>query len=72
MGPKWFLTVQIIVVEYQLFWTGPIYIGRVQIVSDRFKLDFSGLTFIIWTYPKLFQPNQNELDLSKTIGTWPK
>ena len=23
-GPKWFWTVQIILVEYQLFWTGPI------------------------------------------------
>ena len=43
--------------------------GQVQIILIRFKLDFSGLIFIIWTSPKWFGPNQNKLDPSKTIGT---
>ena len=38
MGPKWFWTVQIILVEYQLFWTGPIRFGLVKIILDRSKL----------------------------------
>ena len=38
MGPKWFWTVQIILVKYQSFWTGPIYFGSFQIILDRFKL----------------------------------
>ena len=52
MGPKWFWTDQIILVEYQSFWTGPICFGRVQIILVRFKSDFSTLIFIIWTRPK--------------------
>ena len=28
MGPKWFWTVQIFLVEYQSFWTGPIRFGQ--------------------------------------------
>ena len=38
MGPKWFWTNQIILVEYQLFWTGPIRFGWVQIILVRSKL----------------------------------
>ena len=37
MGPKWFWTVQIILVEYQSFSTGPICFGWVQIILDRSK-----------------------------------
>ena len=55
-----------------MFWFGPKRFGRVQIILVKFKLDFSGLIFIIWTCPKLFEPDQNELDPSKTIGTRPK
>ena len=36
----------------------------------RFKLDFSGRIFIIWTFPK-FGPEQNKLEMFKTIGTGP-
>ena len=43
-----------------------------QIILVRFKLDFSGLIFIIWTCSKWFKPNQNELHRSKMIVTWPK
>ena len=46
--------------------------GQVQNILVKFKLDFSLLTFIIWTCPKWFWPDQNKLDLSKTIGTRPK
>ena len=35
MDPKWFWTVQIILVKYQLFWTGPIVFGQVKIILDR-------------------------------------
>ena len=46
--------------------------GRVQIILVRLKLHFSGLIFLIWTCPKWFGPDQNELDQSKTISTRPK
>ena len=38
----------------KLFWMGTNCFGRVQITLFRFKLDFSGLIFIIWTCPKWF------------------
>ena len=38
MGQKLFWTVQIILVEYQLFWSGPIRFGQVQIILDRYRL----------------------------------
>ena len=38
MDPKWFWTVQIILVKYQSFWKGPIHFGRVQTILDRNKL----------------------------------
>ena len=53
-------------------WMGKNCFGRVQIILVRFKLDFSGLIFIIWTCPKLFWPNQNKLDPTKTICIHPK
>ena len=56
----------------KLFWTGTNCFGQVQIILVMFKLDFSGLIFIIWTCPKCFGPNQNDLGPSKTIGTRPK
>ena len=34
MGPKSFWTFQRILVEYQLFWSGPICIGQVQISKN--------------------------------------
>ena len=37
IGPKLFWTVQIILVEYQSFWMGPISFGQVQIILDRSK-----------------------------------
>ena len=56
MGPKCFWTVPIILVEYQLFWTGPICFGQVQII----------IISLIWTWPKRFGHDQNNLYLSKT------
>ena len=43
----------------KLFWTGTNCFGWVQIILVRFILDFSGF---LW-----FGPDQNQLDLSKTI-----
>ena len=52
MSPKRFWTVQIVLDGYKLFWSGPNHFGRVQIILVRFKFDFSGLIFVIWTCPK--------------------
>ena len=52
IGPKLFWIVQIILDRYKSFWLGPNHFGRIQIIFVMFKLDFSGLFFIIWTYPK--------------------
>ena len=67
IGPKWFWTNQIVLDGYKLFWLGPNHFGRVQIIFERFKLDFSGLTFIIWACPKWFGPVQNNFYYTKMI-----
>ena len=72
IGPKLTWTIQIVLDGNKLFWSGPYYSGRVQIILFWFKLYFSGLIFIIWTCPKWFGSKQNELDPSKTIGTQTK
>ena len=36
----------------KLFWIGTNCFGQVQIILVMFKLDFSGLIFMIWTSPK--------------------
>ena len=54
------------------FWSGQDRFDRIQIIFFSFKLDFSGLFFIIWTCQKLFGPYQNKLNPSKTIRTQPK
>ena len=51
MGPKWFWTVQIILIKYQLFWTGPIRFGHVQSILDRSKLQKLVQKSLIWTWP---------------------
>ena len=68
MGPKWFWTVQIILVEYKLFGTNPICYGRVQIILNRSKLLKLVQKNIIWTQPKWFGPDQN--DLVPTKKNW--
>ena len=48
MGPEEFWTVQIILVEYELFWTGAIRFGRVQIIKT--SPEKSNMKFkMIWT-----------------------
>ena len=72
MCPKWFWTVQIILVKYQLFWTGPIHFGQVQIILVRSKS--------FWTIPNHFEqvqimkisPEKSDFNLNKIIWTWPK
>jgi hypothetical protein len=72
MGPKWFWTNQIILVDYQLFWTGPIHFGQVQIILERSKLQKIVQESLICTWPKCFWSAQNGLDMTKTICTSPK
>ena len=69
IGPKSSWTVQIILVEYQSFWTGPISFGWVQIIKSSSEKSNLNLTRMIWTPPKQFAPNQNNLYLSKAIWT---
>ena len=61
MGPKWFWTVQIIFVEYQLFWTDPIHFGQVQIILNMIQM--------IWTLPKWIGLIQNNWYSIKIIWT---
>ena len=65
LGAIWFWTVQIILVEYQSFWMGPICFGQVQIILDRSKLWKLLQKNLIWTWPNNFDP-------SKTICIRPK
>ena len=69
MGPKWFWTVQIILVEYQSFWAGSIHFGWIQIILGRSKSKKLVQKSLIWTWPKWFGPNQNDLGTIKTIWT---
>ena len=46
MNSKWFWTVQIILVEYQLLWTSPICFGWFQIIK------ISPEKWLIWTWQK--------------------
>ena len=59
------LWVQIILVEYKLFWTGPICFGQVQIIKISTENYNMNLTKMIWIRPKLFGHDQ-------TICTCPK
>ena len=43
--------------------------GQVQNILFMFKLDFSGLIFIIWTWPKQIGPDQNNWYSNKMIWT---
>ena len=68
IGPKWFSwTVQIILVKYQSFWSGPTHFGQVQIIKINPEKSNLTLTKMLWTRPKQFGPDQNNLFLYKTI-----
>ena len=76
-------TVQIVLEGCKLFLSGPnCFFFLVQIILVRFRLDFSGKFFIIWTCAKWFDPtktnwthpkqlvlNQNDLDNPKSFWT---
>ena len=56
MGPKWFWTIQIILVKYQSFlggsnsfWSDPNHIAQVQIIKISYEKSNLNLTKIIWT-----------------------
>ena len=67
MDPKWFWIVQIILVEYQSFWTCPIRFGQVQIIKISQEKSNLNLTKMIFTWPKRFWPDQNNLDGPKSF-----
>ena len=50
-------------------WSGPNHFGWVQIILVRFKSDFSGLNFMIWTKPQWLLLYQNYLDNPKSFWT---
>ena len=56
-------------VEYQSFWTGLILFGRVQIIQISPEKSNLELTKMIWTQPKQFGHDQNNLCPSETIWT---
>ena len=62
------------IIEYQLFLTGPIRFGRVQIILVTFKLDFFGLSIIIWTVQNHFGPIEgqgiNHPDIGNMAKPW--
>ena len=85
MGSQLLQNTEINIVVHWKFWRkyGPVshlfsctncfgwvrFFRRVKILLVRFKLDFSGLIFIIWTCSKWFGPNKNKLDPSRMIWT---
>ena len=54
MGPKWFWTIQIILVEYQLFWRVQIILEISKLIKLVLKKSNLNLTKMIWTQPKRF------------------
>ena len=62
-GPFKLLWDQFVLVRFKSFWTGPNYKNSPE------KSDLN-LTKIIWTQPKRFGPDQNNLYQSKTIWTY--
>ena len=66
-GPKLFWTVQIILVEYQSFWMGPIHFGQVQIIKISPEKSNLNLTNMIWTQPKRIGLVQNDWYSTKII-----
>ena len=55
------LLVQVVLDMDKLFWSCLNCSGWVLIIFVRFKLDLSGLIFMIWTCSKLLGPYQNKL-----------
>ena len=73
---KWFCTVQIILVQFQLFldrsnpfWLGPNHFEQTQIIKFGPQKSNLNLTKMICIQPKLFGTDENILHPSKTIWT---
>ena len=67
MGPNRFWTLQIILVDYELFWTGPICFGRVQIIKISPEKSNLTLKKMLRARPKRFGPDQNDWYSTKMI-----
>ena len=59
-GSKIIWTFQIILVEYQLFWTGPIHYGQVKIIEISPEKSNLNLTKSIWTVQNNFGPIEGQ------------
>ena len=63
--PNHFGRVPIVLDGSNSFWLGPSHFGQVQITKISSEKSNLNLNKIIWIRPKLFGPNQNNLDPSK-------
>jgi hypothetical protein len=63
--PNHFGQVPIVLDGSNSFWSGPNHFGQVQIIKFSPEKSNLNLTKMIWT-------RQKNLDLTKTICTWPK
>ena len=64
--------VQIILVRSKSFWSDPNHFGQFQIILNKSKLWKLVQKSLISTWPKLFGPDKNDLELTKTICNRPK
>ena len=66
MSPKWFWTIQNLLVGFRRC---PNHFGQVQITKINSEKPNLNMTKMIWTRPKRFGPDQNNLYPSKTFRT---
>ena len=72
IGQKWFWTFQIKWVEYQSFWTFPIFFWSGSNHFGQFQIIKISKKNLIWTWPKWFETDKNDLKPTKTNCTCPK
>ena len=65
--PNHFGQAPIVLDESNSFWSGPNHFGQIQIIKIIPEKSILNLTKMIWTQPKQFGPDHNNLYLSKTI-----
>ena len=65
--PKDFGWVPIVLDGFNLLWLDPNYFGQVQIIKISPEKSNLNLTKMIWTRPKQFGPDQNNLDNPKSF-----
>ena len=68
--PNNFGRVPIVLERSHLFWWGPNHFGQVQIIKINTEKSNLNMTKMIWTRPKRFGPDQNNLDCPKLFWTY--